>query len=311
MDYRIGIDIGGTNVAMGILNDNMEIIAKSTERFLRADGALGVVRRIHSQATRLIFEAGLTLDNISEIGVAVPGSIDINKGLVHDAFNLGFCDVPLRDMLYEAFGAHKIIRVINDADAAANAELRLGALYGRQTAVFLTLGTGVGGSLIIGGRLFCGGLGNGTEPGHMTLKYNGSKCSCGRRGCAETLCAASSLTIAAKRQRKIARSSPLYSMKNGKLTAKLVVEVAQRGIEPALRLFDEYIETLAAYIASLINLLDPEIVCIGGGMSNTGDFLLEKLKPRVYERCFFKKHAEIVIAYFKNDAGIIGAACEL
>ncbi|MDO4568392.1 MAG: ROK family protein [Clostridia bacterium] len=302
---RIGVDIGGTNVGMGLVEDG-EIVAKCSERFSRAGGVEGCCDRIRAQAGELLAGNGRTFDEVEWIGAAVPGSVNREKGIVIDAYNLDFHDAPLRERLAERFGRYDI-DVLNDADAAANAELHSGAMKGMRTAAFITLGTGVGFSLIIDGRIFEGGMGNGTEGGHMILRSNGYRCSCGARGCAETLCSAPALMIKARRVIKAHPDSALWRNRR-KLNAKALFEFAKNGDELALRILDEYTDALSDYVASLMNLLDPEAVCIGGGISAAGEILFEPLRRKAYGKCFFRNHGKVIQAHYLNDAGIIGAA---
>ena len=159
--------------------------------------------------------------------------------------------------------------------------------------MMITIGTGIGGGLILNGELFRGGRGNGTEPGHMVLRNGGRHCSCGIDGCAETYCSAT----------RLGKDGAAF----GKASAKDVIEAARQGNEEALNLFRQYIDDFGSYIASIINLLDPERIAIGGGVSGAGSFLLDPLREDVERKCFFETCPEIVVASAGNDAGIVGA----
>ena len=208
-----------------------------------------------------------------------------------DAHNLGFHHTPLKALLASAL--HKPVSVVNDADAATLAERTTGALSGTDTSMMITIGTGIGGGLILNGRLFRGGRGNGTEPGHMVLHNGGRQCTCGIHGCAETYCSAT----------RLGTDGAAFGCSD----AKSVIDAAKAGGKEATELFRQYVDDLGSYLASLINLLDPERIAIGGGVCGAGEFLLEPLRENVRKKCFFETCPEIVTATAGNDAGIIGA----
>ncbi len=310
MSYYIGIDIGGTKIAAGILTDRFEIEMKEVIPFPKGRDVSYIAVMIRSMVLSALGKLGLSLDDINCIGAAVPGSVDLRSGRIVHAYNLGLHDAPLRRALTDAFKTDRVL-VLNDANAAGYAELYAGALTGKRTSICITLGTGVGSALIINGALFNGGLGNGTEAGHMVLDYDGLKCTCGLRGCAETLCSASAM---ARMGRKLSEegSAPMLLDAAGhdleKITAKLIVDRAAEGDPDSLGIFMDYIDALGSYVASLMNAFDPESVAIGGGICNAGDFLLSNLSKDIDEKCFFKNHGSIVQAKFLDDAGTVGAA---
>lgn len=291
MTMRLGYDIGGTNIAAGILNPENRLIAKASLPFPRNLGTDAVIEVCVKLYRTLLEQANLTSYLISGVGAAVPGSVDIKHGVVIDAHNLGFHHTPLEQMLCEAL--QKPVSILNDADAAALAEQRVGALSGTNTSVLITIGTGIGGGVIVNGELFRGGRGNGTEPGHMVLYNGGRACTCGVNGCTEAYCAAT----------RLAKDGEAY----GWIGAKGVIDAAKEGNTDALVLFRTYVDDLGSYLASLINLLDPERIAIGGGVCGAGAFLLEPLQKNVERKCFFETCPPIVIATAGNDAGIIGA----
>ena len=288
---RFGFDIGGTNIAAGIIDEENRLIAKDSMRFPRGEGTEAVIDVCAKLYRAILDQASLQDEEIAGVGVAVPGSVAPQDGVVIDAHNLGFHHTPLASMLSEAL--QKRVDLINDADAATVAEHRIGALKGTKTSMLITIGTGIGGGLIVNGELFRGGRGNGTEPGHMVLRNGGRLCSCGISGCAETYCSAT----------RLCKDGAAF----GKATAKEVIEAAKDGNEQALALFGEYIDDFGSYIASIVNLLDPERIAIGGGVSGAGSFLLDPLRADVERKCFFETCPEIVVASAGNDAGIIGA----
>ena len=288
---RFGYDIGGTNIAAGVIDENDRLITKGSVKFPRGEGTEAVIAACEALYRQILGQAGIVESEIAGVGVAVPGSVSPETGVVIDAHNLGFHHTPLAAMLSDKL--HKSVNLINDADAATLAEHRIGSLKGTRTAMMITIGTGIGGGLILNGELFRGGRGNGTEPGHMVLRNGGRHCSCGIDGCAETYCSAT----------RLGKDGAAF----GKASAKDVVEAAKQGNEEALTLFSQYIDDFGSYIASIINLLDPERIAIGGGVSGAGSFLLDPLRKDVERKCFFETCPEIVVASAGNDAGIVGA----
>lgn len=288
---RFGYDIGGTNIAAGLLNDENKLIAKASKPFPRGKGTDAVIAVCADLFRSIAKQAGVDEAQISGVGVAVPGSVNPDLGVVIDAHNLGFHDTPLAALLSDAL--RKPIALINDADAATLAEQRTGALVGTNTSVLITIGTGIGGGLIFNGELFRGGRKNGTEPGHMVLCNGGRTCTCGVNGCAETYCSATRLAA--------------DGGKLGYPSAKELIDAAKRGEAEPLKLFESYVDDLGSYLASIVNLLDPERIAIGGGVCGAGSFLLDPLRRDVERKCFFKTCPEIVVASAGNDAGIIGA----
>lgn len=303
--YRIGVDIGGTNIKLGLVDQALCIVAKSSIPFPHLDGA-GVAGVLAQEVRRLMAEQGLTPADLSSVGVVVPGSIDPSGAVVLNAYNLGFHNVPFRAQLQACFGDIPVY-LANDADGAALAELGAGAFRGCRTAVLLTLGTGVGGGLILGGKMFSGGKGQGVELGHMPLVAGGEPCTCGLRGCIEAYCSATALARDGERARETHPESALARYA-GQLDAKAVIDCARAGDETARNVFDAYVDHLASACISMIHLLDPEVIAIGGGVCGAGEFLFVPLRERVAKKCFFSEFAKIVPAEMGNNAGMIGAA---
>lgn len=296
----IGFDIGGTTVKAGAVDGELNIIRKLSRKTPFGD-ADALVSLLKDMAKELAPNSV-----IDTVGITVPGSVD-NDGSIVDAWNIGLHNVKLKKLAAAILPA-KHIRVCNDADAAGAAELMKGVLNGVRTGLMLTLGTGVGGCLVFDGKLFKGGLGRGTELGHAILERNGLECGCGRHGCIETLCSAAAL----KRKAEEAANKGLGAISErvirGEIAdAKLLIECAGSGDETAKRLFDEYVDALADAIASFVNVIDPEVIAIGGGVSGAGDLLLEPLRKLVSEKCFFGSCGRIEIATKGNDAGMIGS----
>lgn len=285
----IGFDIGGTNIAAGLVNEQGVLVKKNSLPFPADKDFEKVLSTCEELVNSLMDD---TASPVDRIGVAVPGSIDSTQSTVLNAYNLGFHNTPLKAALEERL--QKKIVLLNDADAAVLAEHRIGSLKGCSTAVMITLGTGLGGGLILNNQLFLGGRNNGTEPGHMILSNRGRKCTCGNKGCAETYCSATRLAVDGK---------PF-----GWKTPKDVIDAAKAGDANAVPIVNAYIDDIASYLASLINLLDPERIAIGGGVSAAGEFLISPIRELANQRSFFHLPTDIVVATAGNDAGIYGAA---
>ncbi len=287
--YRAGVDIGGTGIKMGILDDLTMEKLWFKEIPTPQSGYEDICRAVRDA----IADSGYG-EKIRAFGAAVAGEVDAEAGVVVRSYNLGFRDVPLRAVFADLFDAVPV-SLCNDADAAIVAEARCGALAGTQAAVLLTIGTGVGGGVVLNGSLFKGGQGHGSEPGHMLLRYGGKQCTCGARGCIEAYCAATRLAEDAKRAQ----------LGND---AKDVFNAAARGERAAQEILASYIDDLAAAVASIANLLGPEIVVIGGGISAAGELLFGPLQAAVSQKTFAKRKYSIVPAVNGNNAGWIGAA---
>lgn len=302
--YSIGIDIGGTTIKAGLVGEGFELI-ESISCVTPSGSAEKLASAVAELVSELKRRAGAEVCN--KIGVTVPGTFDEN-GIVKRLCNLGVNDIPLVALIEnELPGA--VITLCNDADAAALAELRAGSLQGVETGVVITIGTGIGAGVIINGRLFTGGLKRGTELGHAVLRHGGKLCSCGNRGCAETLCSATALAAMAQTACN-EREGMIYSLfKQGRpADAKLLIDCAAAGDPYAVKAFASYMEALSDLTASCVNVFDPQVIAIGGGVSAAGDFLLEPLRVKTAEKCFFGSCGKIVAALLGNDAGMIGAA---
>ena len=253
---------------------------------------------------------GAALSDVESLGAVVPGSIDAAGETVVDAHNLNFHNVPLRKILSDAFPGIPVY-IANDANGAALAELYTGAFVGCKTGVLLTLGTGLGGGIILNGKMFNGGMNHGVELGHAYLVDGGEPCTCGNLGCMEAYCAASALTRDGRRAMQAHPESMLAEQTGGdpgKITPKLVTDCAKAGDAAAKAVFDTYIEHLSSACASVYNILDPEVLAIGGGLSAAGPFLFDPLQEKVSKKCFYATRGKLVPAVLGNEAGMVGAA---
>jgi len=308
--YQIGFDVGGTNLKVGAVHDSLEIAAARTVAFPKGETYDRIAELMAEQVFDLARELKIRETDFKSIGIATAGSIDAEGKTIINAHNLGFYNVPMVEEMHKHFPETPVY-LANDADAAALAELHAGAFRGKRTAVLMTLGTGIGGGVILGGKLFRGGTCRGNELGHMIIQHGGPVCTCGNRGCIETLCSATWLI---QQGRRVVVEHPLSLIHDkaegdmDKVTAKIVIDSAREGDAFACDIFNAYVDSLSSAIVSIVMLLDPEVIALGGGVSLAGDFLFRPVRELVKQKSFFKVEHEIVPARLGNTAGIIGAA---
>lgn len=311
MKYYIGIDLGGTNIKAGVVNENYEIIAKASTKTLCPRPAKEIADDMAKVSIEACKNAGIGIDEIEWIGIGTPGIADNVNGTIPYSNNLSFKDVPIRKYIREHID--KPVYVANDANAAAYGEFVAGAAKGACDAVCITLGTGVGAGVIIDGKIFTGRNLAGTEIGHMVIEADGPQCTCGRKGCFEVFSSATGLINMTKQAIAENPGSVLakYEKDDGKVSARHAFMAMREGDAAGKAVVDKYIKYLAAGITNVINIFQPDILCIGGGVCNEGDPLMkpmvELVKKEVYTR-MLDKNTEITVAKLGNDAGIIGAA---
>ncbi len=310
--YYIGIDLGGTNISAGVVDENYNIIAKATTRTNCPRPAKEIAADMAMVSLAAAEKAMVSLDHIEWIGVGSPGIANSQLGIIEYACNLGFDNVPLAKYIQEIID--KPVFIENDANAAAYGEFIAGAAKGARNAVAITLGTGVGGGIIIDGKIYSGFNFAGAEIGHMVIDANGPKCGCGRNGCFEVFSSATGLIRMTKEAMEADKESKLWEMsknENGRVTARLAFDTMRAGDKTAKEVCDKFIKYLACGITNVINIFQPEVVCIGGGVCNEGDALLVPMKELVAQEVYTRnspRNTKIVIAKLGNDAGIIGAA---
>ena len=308
--YYIGIDIGGTGIQAGVVKENGEIICKNGIPTAAGAHYSELAKNIADLVVAVVKEAGISMDEVKSVGMGSPGSIDDKNGVVLYANNLNLLNAPL----CAEVGKHidKPIYIGNDANCAALGEFF--ALEDENITDFIavTLGTGVGGGIVIDGKLFTGSNGVAGELGHMVTVVDGEDCSCGRKGCWEAYASATALIRDAERA---GASNPdsllakLIAENGGKANGKMVWDAKNAGDKAANEVIDKYIQHIAEGIVNLINIFQPQVIAIGGGVSAQGDNLLNPVKACVADRCYGNlKIADIVMAKLGNDAGIVGAA---
>ncbi len=315
--YTIGVDLGGTNIAVGICDEEFNIVDKASVPTLpNREGKL-IVKDMAALAKELIDRNNLTLSDIHSVGIAAPGSVDPDNGVVEYSNNIPFKDFPVAD-IFKEFLPVEHVYVANDANAAALGEALRGAAAGTCSSVMITLGTGVGGGVIIDKKIYAGGVNYaGAELGHTVICVGGRQCSCGRRGCWEAYSSATALTAMTREKMEELELKGIPSLlfdeaeAEGKVSARTAFNAMKRGDKYGQVLVDDYISYLAVGITNMINIFQPEILSIGGGVCNEGDTLVKPLID-IVSCCQYTRNnsnkTKIVIAKLGNDAGIIGAA---
>lgn len=316
MMYRIGIDLGGTNIAAGLINDKFEIIAKDSLPTLVGRPNEEIVADIAKLCKKVCENAKIGLEQVASVGIASPGIVDDETGCVVYANNLGFRDFPIIPILHGLIPV-KEIHIENDANAAAWGEAIAGAAKGSKSSVMITLGTGVGGGIVLNGKVYKGFNSAAGELGHIVIRVDGRQCTCGRKGCWETYSSATGLIRTTEEKleecKKANRPTKMTEIvaQKGKINGRTAFEGKRMGDEAAAEVVDKYIKYLASGLASMVNIFQPEVLSIGGGISNEGQYLLDLLVPEIRKQQYgtgLVPNTDIRIAQLKNDAGIIGAA---
>ncbi len=307
MSYGVGIDLGGTNIKTALVSKTGAIAASYQTPTPLAKQAQTVLAEMAQAVQTMVAKSGVPWREIDQVGVGTPGSVDQKEGMVIYANNLPFDHTPLGPYLQKALGVP--VYVCNDADAAAWGELCAGAGQGLENMVAITLGTGIGAGQIVRGKLYVGSHGAGGEWGHTVLEATGPQCNCGRKGCWEVFCAVPTLVRQTKRAMKKNPSSKLWQVAGSlaEVEGKTVFDAIRLGDETAAGVLDRYLDWLAVGIGNVINAMDPEMVCIGGGLSGAGPLLLEPLRKKIV---LYKRKGETIIALaaLGNAAGLVGAS---
>ena len=309
MKYCIGVDLGGTNIAVGLLDvETRRIIDKMSAKTRAPRPCREISADIGRVCKNLCRRNNVSFDSLMWIGVATPGIV--KNGTVIKAENLGWYDEPLRDILTEITGRR--VYVTNDANAAAYAEAKWGSGAGEDSLVAVTLGTGVGGGIVLGGKIWEGFNGFAAELGHIVVDLGGRWCGCGQRGCLEAYCSATALVSETKRMMKMYPDSIMWQIAeeyHGKVSGITPFAAMRKGDKAATQVVNDFINYLSIGIANIINLLQPSVVCVGGGISGEGEALMEPIREKLRYISFGTGDArtKVVAAKFRNDAGIIGA----
>lgn len=306
---NIGIDLGGTNIAAGVVDKDGKIIAKGSVPTQAKRSVEEIVADMAKLCETVTKKAGCLLDDIGSIGIGIPGTVDDANGIVVYTCNVPMENTPLVKMLRKYID--KPIHLENDANAAALGEYIVNG-NGAKSFIFITLGTGVGGGVILDGKVYCGFNGAGGELGHMTLVSGGEQCGCGKKGCWESYASVTALVRQTKAAMDKNPDTIMHEIvKNyGKISGRTAFEAAKKGDKTGQEVVAQYLEYVADGLVSILNIFQPEKILIGGGISKEGDYLLNPVREFVYKYDYnrYMPKTKIEIATLFNDAGIIGAA---
>lgn len=309
--YNIGIDLGGTNIKVGLVDENYNIVAKATAKTNLPRPAEEICGSIVETVWEVLNQAKVTIGEVNSIGIGTPGTANRNSGVVLYSCNLGFKNTDLRSIIKEKLG--KEVYVENDANAAAFGEVLAGAGKGYKDVVVVTLGTGVGGGIIIDGKIYTGFNFCGAELGHTVIHFGGRQCGCGRKGCFEAYSSATALINMTKEGMEAHPESKMWQIAGSLdgVDGKTAFDGWREGDAAASDVVDMYIEYLGCGLTNIVNTFQPEVLLIGGGICKEGENLtkpLEKILARDSYCIDPERSTKLDIAKLGNDAGIIGAA---
>lgn len=312
--YRLGIDLGGTNIVAGVVDEEYNIVAKASCKTDVPRPEKEICDSMAEVALEAIKKANITIDDVESIGIGVPGAVNPETGIIEYSANLFFHNWSVVEMMEERLNTK--VKIENDANAAALGEYLAGSAKGAKNAVAITLGTGVGGGIIIDGKIYSGSNYAGAELGHMVIVKGGKDCACGRHGCWEAYASATGLINLTKEKILTEKPEFSYMLKLcdddiSNVSGKTAFDAMAEGDPLAKQVVEEYISYLATGIVNIINIFQPDVLCIGGGVSNQGENLLAPLRNIVESERYTKhndKQTVICKCSLGNDAGIIGAA---
>jgi glucokinase len=308
----VGIDLGGTKTSIALVDRSGEITVQHCQETHATEGPEAVIGRMLDAARRVMAQAEVTPTQVAAVGIGAPGPLDIETGIVMTPPNLPHWDrVPLKQLIEDGLGITAFVE--NDANAAALGEHRFGAGRGTEHMLYVTVSTGIGGGLILDGKLYHGASGMAGEIGHTTIIPYGPLCGCGNRGCLESL--ASGTAIARRARECVTRGVPTLMAKLaggdlGRITAKLVAEAAGQGDAEARDILAEAMNYLGIGVANLVNLFNPQLIVIGGGLTNIGETLFGPVRRAIERRAFptSVRAVRVVRAALGDSAGVLGAA---
>jgi glucokinase len=308
----LGIDLGGTKILTAVANPRGELLSRDHSVTPAAQGREAVMEAIAESVRSALDQAGLRMADLAAIGIGAPGPSNPKTGILHSSPNLpGLREVPIRDIIEKEFDRKAFL--INDGNAAALAEFHFGAGRGSCCFIYVTVSTGIGGGVVIGGKVFTGASGTAAEVGHMTIEDKGPPCNCGNVGCWEALTSGTALARDAKRRISEGESTSILELAGGE-TEKVTAEVIQKAAEGGDRLAKELLARASHYLgtgfANLINLFNPDVIAIGGGVSNMGEMLLGPAYAAAKERAFASAYEAVrfVPAQLGRNSGVLGAA---
>lgn len=305
----IGVDLGGTNIAAGIVDENGKILKQGSVPTNASRPTEEIAEDMAKLPLQLLGELGMSVDDVAAVGIGAPGSIDHKNGVIMYSNNIPIRKYPMAEEIRKYID--KPVFIENDANCAALGEYVVNG-ENAEGFVMVTLGTGVGGGIVLDGKLLCGFNGVGGEVGHMTLVNDGIKCSCGHNGCWESYASVTALIRQTKEAMEQNPESLMHQIadKEGKVSGRTAFEAAKAGDEAGKEVVKNYVQYVAEGIVSLENIFQPNIISVGGGISKEGEYLMKPVREYVQENAYNKymPHTKIVTAKLFNDAGIIGAA---
>ncbi|MDB2111305.1 ROK family protein [Clostridium paraputrificum] len=303
--YVIGVDLGGTKISTAISTIEGNILANVVLPTKAEEGEAAVLGRIVQSIDEVIVGSSTSIDEIEAIGIGSPGPLDAKKGIIITTPNLPFKDYNLVQPLKEKYNIP--VYLDNDANAAAIGEYMFGAGKGKNSIVYFTVSTGVGGGAVLDGKVYRGHTSNALEIGHTTVDPNGPRCNCGNLGCLEAM--SSGTAIAKKGKEAVSTNVETSLKKHDTVTSYEVFKEAEAGDEVAKDIIDNALTYLGIGVANAIATFDPEMIIIGGGVSKAGDIVFDTVKKVVNKRCFksMAESCEIVPAGLGSDAGVVGA----
>ncbi|HIR07958.1 MAG TPA: ROK family protein [Candidatus Pullichristensenella stercoripullorum] len=307
----IGIDVGGTTAKAGVVDEAGQILYKSSCKTGIERDFEDIAADMAELCRHIVRESGHEMAEVAAVGVGIPGEQSPKTGLVAFCNNLGWVDVPLMQRLRDALGLP--VYVDNDANVAALAESAFGASKDVSSSILITLGTGVGGGIVRDQRIHTGAHGVGGEIGHMVVVVDGEPCNCGHRGCWEKYASATAIIRMGRALMEEKPDCALARQMGGdaaNLNAKAVLDLAKAGDADCAGIFETYVKYLCVGLANLINIYDPDMLVLGGGVAHAGNFLLDAVRAALgdYVYCPALSWARVELARMGNDAGIIGAA---
>lgn len=305
----IGIDLGGTNIAVGLVDNKGNILNKDSTPTINTRHYTEIVKDMAELAIKVTETVGFKKEDIKAVGIGAPGTIDNDKGIVVYSNNIKMDNAKVAEEFQKIWDVP--VNMENDANAAALGEyVARGA--NTDTFIFITLGTGVGSGVILNGKIFTGFNNVGAELGHMVISYNGKPCTCGRKGCWEAYASVTALISQTKEAMEENPDSLMHKIAQnfGKVNGRVAFDAAKAGDKTGKEVVDQYIKYVGDGVANIVNIFQPEKLVIGGGISKEGDYILNPLKEYVYKNDYNKRmdKVQIEIAKLFNDAGIIGAA---
>ena len=307
--FYVGIDLGGTNIAVGLVDEGRKILADMSVPTMAERDYTEIVKDMAEVSKKVIEKAGVSVDDVAGVGIGCPGAIDNAGGICTYSNNLHMDKAQIA----KEFRKHLDLPVNleNDANAAALGEYEING-NGVKSFVFITLGTGIGGGVVLDGKIYRGFNGVGAELGHMVIEQDGEMCSCGRRGCWEAYASVSALIRMTKESMEKNPGSLMHeeAQKEGKVSGMTAFVAAKKGDEAGKAVVEKYFEYIGVGLTNIVNIFQPEKIVIGGSISKEGDYLLKPVQKYVEEHDYnrYMEKAKIEIATLFGDAGIIGAA---